>query len=127
MRPSGWFSSPVLTDIAGWLCLLAVLALVALVTSGVLEIALTAVVVIAGVVALVGSRPGGSERPERGRAAPLLAALAPVLVALVIAEELVSDEWHWFAVIAIAFPLMLVWRHVYWRWLNRPPSHDVAD
>jgi hypothetical protein len=43
----------------------------------------------------------------------LLVALAPALVALVLAGELVPAEWYAFAAVATVFPLMLAWRHVY--------------
>jgi hypothetical protein len=125
MRPSRRFSSPLVTDVAVWLCLLAVLALVALATSGALEAVLTVAAVIAWVVTLGPSRPEDEHR-ERKRVAPLLVKLAPALVGLAIASELVSDEWYAFTAIAIAFPLMVVWRHVYWRWHDRRASHSTA-
>jgi hypothetical protein len=124
MRPSRWFPKPLLTDIVVWLCLLGVLALIALATSGALEAVLTAAAVIAWVVTLVRSGPADEPR-ERRRDAPLLVKLAPVLVGLTIAG-IASDEWYWFTAIAIVFPLVLVWRHVYWRWQDRRASHGTA-
>ncbi len=125
MRPKRWFSKPLLTEIAGWLCLLAVLALVALATSGVLEAVLTLAAVIAAVVAAGRSRGTRSALSERERA-PLLLALAPALIGLVIAAQLVPDEWYAFTAVAIAFPLMLIWRDVYGRWQDRRASQHPA-
>jgi hypothetical protein len=126
MGPQRWFSKQVLAEIAGWLCLLAALALVALATSGALEIVLTLAAVIAWVVATGRPRGAGSAASGRERAAPLLVALAPALVGLMIAKELVSDEWYAFTAVAIAFPVMLIWRDVYGRWQDRRASHRPA-
>jgi hypothetical protein len=123
MRQNRWFSNALLIDFVGWLCVLAVLALVALLTSGALEAVLTVAAVIAWVVAL--GRPADrSEQRERG--APLLVVLAPVFVGLAIASAVVSEEWYAFAALAIAFPLMVVWRNVYWRWQDRRATHGAA-
>lgn len=121
-----WFSRRLLVEVAGWLCLLAVLALVALATSGVLEAVLTLAAVIAWVVAGGRPRRGGSAEAGRERVAPLLVVLAPALVGLLIADELVADEWYAFTAVAIAFPLMLIWREVYGRWHGRRASHRPA-
>jgi hypothetical protein len=86
---------------------------------------LTLVAVVAAVVAVGRSRAdtNGPPGPERG--APLLVMLAPALVGLLIASEVVSDEWYAFTAIAIAFPLMLVWRPMYLRWQDRRASHHA--
>jgi hypothetical protein len=121
-----WLSSALLVEIAGWLCLLGALALVALATSGTLETLLTLAVVVAGVVAVYKWRPGTAERPGRGRAAPVLVALVPLFVAFTIADAVASEEWLVFTTIAIVFPLGLAWRHVYRSWQARRASPDTT-
>jgi hypothetical protein len=125
MRPSRWFPKPLLTDIVVWLCFLGVLALINLATSGALQALLTVPAVFAWVATLGPSAPGDEPR-QRKRSAPLLVKLAPAVLALTIAGALASDEWYGFTAIAIAFPLMVVWRHVYWRWQDRRASHGTA-
>jgi hypothetical protein len=117
------FANALLIDVAVWLCALALLALVAVLTSGALEAVLTVAAVIAWVVAL--GRLGDRGEP-RERGAPLLVALAPVFVGLAIASAVVSEEWYAFAALAIAFPLTVVWRFVYWRWQDRRASHGAV-
>ncbi len=125
MRPSRWFSKPLLKDLVVWLCLLGVLALIALATSGALHAVLTLAALFAWVATLGPSRPADDHR-ERERVAPLLVKLAPALVGLTIASEIASDEWYGFTAIAIAFPVLVVWRHAYWRWHDRRASHGTA-
>jgi hypothetical protein len=110
--------SSLVRDIAVWLCALAVLAVVTLATSGALEIVLTLAAVFAWVFSL--------GRPMRGRAAPLLVVVLPAVVALVIADAVSSDEWFAFAAVAIAFPMMVVWRELYGRWQDRRAPHGAA-
>jgi hypothetical protein len=114
----GWL----VRDIAVWLCVLAVLAVVALATSGALEIVLTLVVVFAWVFSLGRPRPAVSERPS----VPLLVVVVPAVVALVIADALSSDEWFGFAAVAVAFPVMVIWRDVHRRWQDRRAPHGAA-
>jgi hypothetical protein len=116
----------VLSLIAGWLCLLAVLGLVALETSGALQVVLTLAILIAGVAAAGRPRGAGSAASGRERVAPLVVTLAPALVGLVIATEVASNEWYAFTAVAIAFPLMLIWRELYGRWQDRRASHRPA-
>ena len=125
MRASRSFSNLLFRDVAVWLCVLAVLALISLATTGLLATMLTLAAVIAWV--LTGSRSSpADEHREREPAAPLLVMLAPLFVALSIASAIASDEWYWFTVMAIAFPLTLLWRHVYWRWQDRRAPHETA-
>lgn len=107
-------------DVVGWACLLAVLAVVALATSGVLEFVLTLAALVVWVVAI------GRSRAPHERAAPVLVTVAPTVVGLVIAGSFAPEEWYAFTAVLIAFPLMLVWRQVYWRWQDRRASHDLA-
>jgi hypothetical protein len=97
-------------DIAGWLLLLGVLALLAALTSGALLAVLTVLALFAWIAAAGRSRSG-----TRVGDAPLIVKLAPAIVALVIAGAVAPEEWYAFTAVAIGFPLLLVWRHVYER------------
>jgi hypothetical protein len=120
-----WFSSRLFKELAGWLCLLAVIALVTVATSGALQSVLTLAAVVPAIWAMGLPRGDSNVRPER-KPAPLLVVLAPVFVGLTIASVLAPDEWYWFTAIAVVFPLAVVWRHMYRRWEDGRVPPDTA-
>jgi hypothetical protein len=125
MGPKGLFSSRLSKEIAGWLCLLAVLALITVATSGTLQSLLILAALVPAIWAVGVPRSDISEDSAH-KPAPLYVVLAPVFVGLPIAYAVASDEWFAFAAIAIVFPLAAVWRYVYGRWEARRVGQNTA-
>jgi uncharacterized membrane protein YhaH (DUF805 family) len=125
MGPKRLFASRLSKEIAGWLCLLAVLALVTTATAGTLQWALTLAALVVAIWAVGLPRAGGSERPPR-KPAPLYVVLVPVFVGLPIAYAIASEEWLAFTAVAIIFPLAVLWRHVARRWDDGRLPHTTA-
>jgi hypothetical protein len=125
MGPKRWLSSRLSKEIAGWLCLLAVLALITVATSGALQSVLIVAALVPAIWAVGLPRSASSERSKRSPA-PLYVVLAPVFVGVTIAYAVASDEWFAFAAIAIVFPLAVIWRQVYTRWQDGRVGPNIA-